>query len=96
MGLNPDPLERTIFTIFLYILMILLVVLVVWGLTFLYQQQSFPNVIFLGLTCLYQYESIPIVADLLKFFDAQIPCFLSKFETRFYSYSCRSRALQAR
>ena len=46
----------------------------------------------LCLTCSYQYELISKVVDSLKYFDTQIPCFLSNFETCFYSYS-RSQIL---
>ena len=54
MGLTLDPLVRTIFALFLCVLTIMLVVLVVWGLAFLYQQDSIPNAIFLSLLCSYQ------------------------------------------
>ena len=87
MGLNPDPLVCTIFTLFICILTILLVVLVVWGLTSSYQQESSPKVTFLRLTCSYQQETITKVVDSSKCFGSQIPYFISKFETQFYSYS---------
>ena len=86
-GLTPDPLVRTIFALFIFILTILMVVLVFWYLKFLHQQESSSMVIFLHLTFLYQQESITKVVDSLKCFGAQIPYFLSKFETQFYSYS---------
>ena len=89
MGLTPDILVCTLFATFLCILKIPLVVLVVWGLLFLYQQESSPNSIVLCLICSYQYESNPKVVDSFKCFGAQIPYFISKFETQFYSYSRR-------
>ena len=42
---------------------------------------------FVRFSCSYQYESSPKVVDSSKHFGAQIPDFLSKFETQFYSYS---------
>ena len=45
LDLTPDPLVLTIFTIFLCILTITLVLLVFWGLEFLQQQESSPNVV---------------------------------------------------
>ena len=75
------------FCAFRCVFVILLVVLMFWGLTSLNQQESSPKVIFLFLTFFYQYESIPMVVDSSKCFGAQISCFISKFETLFYSYS---------
>ena len=92
MGLNPDPLVRTLFGIFIFILIIPLVVLVVWGQAFLHQQDSSPKVIFLSLTCLYQQDLSPKVVDSSEYFGAQIPYFLSKLETQFYRFS-RSQTL---
>ena len=46
MGLTPAPLVFTILPLFLCVLTILLAVLVVWGLAFLYQQESIPQLIF--------------------------------------------------
>ena len=46
-GLTNVPLVRALFHC---VLMIMLVVLVAWGLAFLYQQESIPNVIFLRLS----------------------------------------------
>ena len=43
---------------------------------------------FFRLTCSHQQESSPKVVDSSKCFGAQIPCFISKFETQFYSYNC--------
>ena len=43
--------------------------------------------VFWGLVFLYQKEPSPKVVDSSKYFGAQIPYFLSKFETHFYSYS---------
>ena len=87
MGLTPVSLVHTILLLFLYVLTITLIVLGDWGLAFLYQQESSPNVIFLRFSCLYQWESNPKVVNLSKCFGAQIPCSLSNFETQFYSYS---------
>ena len=51
MGMTPGPLVHTLLPIFFAFLQILLVVLVSWGLAFLYQQKSSPNVIFFRLLC---------------------------------------------
>ena len=51
MGLTPGPLVRTLFPLFICILPVPLVVLVAWGLLFLQQQESSPNVIFLLFFC---------------------------------------------
>ena len=88
MGLTPYTPVRTIFALFIDVLMITLVVLVFAGLAFWHQQELSPNVVFLRLTCLYQYESSLKVVDSSKYFGAQIPYFLSKFENQFYGYSC--------
>ena len=78
------------FCAFICVFAIPLIVLVFWGGAFLHQQESSPKVIFLCLTRLYQQESSPRVSDLSKYFGAQIPYFLSKFEIQFYSY-CSSQ-----
>ena len=78
MGMTPSFLVLTLLQIFLCILMITLVVLVAWGLAFLHQQESIPNVMFLHLLYSYQYESNPNVFDSSKCFGAQIPCSFSK------------------
>ena len=83
MGLTPSPPVRAILHC---VLMIPLVVLVTWGLEFLYQQESSPNVTFL-LSCSHQCESSKKVVDSLKCFGAQIPDFTSKFKNHFFSYS---------
>ena len=46
MGLTPGPLVHTLLPLFLCVLMIPLVVLVAWGLEFLHQHESSPNLIF--------------------------------------------------
>ena len=51
MVLTPGPLVRVIFPC---VLTILLVILVAWGVVFLYQQDSSPNVAFFRLSCSYQ------------------------------------------
>ena len=86
--LTPYPLVCSLFAIFICVLTIPLVVLMFWGLEFLHQQESSPILIFLRLTCLYQHELNTKVVNSLKYFWDQIPYFLSKFETQFYSYSC--------
>ena len=87
MGLTPDLLVRTLFAVFLSFLTIKLAVLVFWSPAFLYEQESSPKVIFFRLTCLYQKELSPRLVEPLKQFGAQIPYFISKFETQFYNYS---------
>ena len=52
MDLTLDPLVHTTFVLLPSVLTIPLIVLVVWGMAFLYQQESSPNVIFLRLLCL--------------------------------------------
>ena len=42
--------------------------------------------VFLCLTFLHQQESSPKVVKYVKYFCAQIPCFLSKSEIQFYIY----------
>ena len=46
LGLTPDPLVRTLLNIFICVLTSMLLVLVFWGLTFLHQQESSPNVVY--------------------------------------------------
>ena len=84
MGLTPGNLVRVILHC---IFSIPLVVLVDWGLAFLYQHESSPNVMFLSLSCSCQQESSPTVVNSSRCFGAQIPDFLSKFQNQFYSYS---------
>ena len=85
MGLNLDPLVRTILPLFICVLKIPLVVNMAWGLEFLYQQESIPNVIIFAFVVFV--PTFPKVVDSSKCFGDQITYFLSKLETQFYSYS---------
>ena len=91
MGLTPDPIVRILFALSLrfddYV-----------GSDIILGSDVFVPTVFksksdiLHLMCLYQQESSPKVVNLSKNIHAQIHYFLSKFETRFYSYS-RSHTL---
>ena len=76
-----------LFSHFFCVFTILLVVLVAWGLEFLYQRESSPNMIFFCLLCSYKKESNPKLFESSKYFGAQISCSLSKLENQVYSYS---------
>ena len=87
LGLTPDPLIHTLFALFIFVFTTTLLVLGFWDLVFLHPQEVSITVIFLRLMCLYQHESSPKVVDSSKCFGAQIPYFISKFETQFYFFS---------
>ena len=84
LGMTPDPLVCTLFALFLCVLAILLVVLVFWGLAFgSHQQESSPKVIFCVWRVRTNSSQFQRWLTHRKQIGAQIPYFLSKFETQF-------------